>query len=78
MITQGQVQDYKKAYNHLIVRYKKAEKYLNDNNIPLATREKHLDEFKKIIQALNEAMETFRKYGIKMTSLEITEGFARL
>jgi uncharacterized FlaG/YvyC family protein len=78
MITQGQVTEYKIAYNKLINRYKKGAKYLEDNSIPQSEREKHLPELEKIVGDINKALDTFEKCGIELSADERMNGFSRL
>ena len=76
-MTQGQLKEFKIAYNKLVLRHKKAEAYLNNNDIPMADREKYLPEFRKLLNNINKAIEDFNANGIEMTADEILEGFAR-
>lgn len=63
------------AYNKLVQRYKKAEKYLDNNSIPIPDREKHIPEFQKIIKAMDSLMKQLKSTGYEMTSHEILNGF---
>lgn len=61
----------KREYNELLKREAKAETYLNDNSIPLETREKYIGEYKKILDRLNELLRLIGRYKRE----EILEGF---
>ena len=75
LLTGEQVIERKKAYNKLIDRHNKAAAYLDNNKIPLEEREKHIPDFQKLLNRLNEAITMFKNNGVSMTSEEILEGF---
>jgi hypothetical protein len=43
----------KKKYNSLLVRYNKAVSYMNDNNVPIKDKEKHLPSYVQILKDMN-------------------------
>jgi F0F1-type ATP synthase delta subunit len=61
----------KREYNELLKREEKAVEYLDDNSIPLETRENYFSEYKKILDRLNEILELIGRYKRE----EILEGF---
>jgi len=61
----------KREYNELLKREAKAVEYLDDNSIPLETRELHTGEYKKILDRLNEILGLIGRYKRE----EILEGF---
>jgi hypothetical protein len=75
MLTEEQFKKYVQAYNDLIDRYKKAEKYLEDNEIPITEREKRIPEATKLMNRMSKAIDVFRENGINMTQEEVFNGF---
>jgi hypothetical protein len=61
----------KKLYNYLLERHKKGEAYLDNQSIPMAEREKWVDEFMEIGKALGELLGIIGTY----TQEEVLEGF---
>ena len=64
----------KQEYNQVLVRYKKAFKYLSNNEMPLEEREKWLQEYEAIVNKLNELVLEMR-LGEAYTNEELQEGF---
>ena len=70
------IDDLKRAYNVLIQREKKAEKYLENDSIPQVTRDKWLPEFDKITILLSTLMRKYKTLtGHEMADNEIINGF---
>jgi len=65
------VYELRAKYNQLLVREKNAEKYLNDNSIPLEEREKWMPKYKDICERLNELLKQIKFY----TADNILSGF---
>ena len=61
----------KQAYNLLLVRFKRGESYMNNNDIPLTQRERQIPQFKKIMDELSALLNEIKTY----TSKEALEGF---
>lgn len=66
--------ELKQEYNKLLARYRKAEQYLDDNTIPLLTREKYIPELQKIIDNLGTMITDIQKYE-DITEEQILYGF---
>ncbi len=73
--SQPSLETLKAAYNDLIRRQKAMEAYLDDNSIPLETREGKLDEFKSVLRRLNQLLSEIRGMGCAITDKEILNGF---
>ena len=68
--------ELKKAYNVLIAREKKAEKYLDDWNIPQSKKDGWLPEFAKITECLSMLMSDYKKLtGEEMSDDNVLNGF---
>lgn len=75
MLNEKQLKAYKKAYNVLVERYRKAEKYLDNNDIPMSEREKHIPEAIRLINKISKGIDVFRENGIEITEEQIFKGF---
>ena len=70
------LEDLKAAYNVLILREKKAEIFLENNNIPQITRDKWIPEFNKVTECLSMLMRDYKKItGQEMQDSEVLNGF---
>jgi len=70
------IEDLKGAYNVLIQREKKAEKYLENNSVPQETRDKWLPAFTAITEQLSMLMRDYKKLtGNEMLDSEVLNGF---
>jgi len=68
--------ELKKAYNILIAREKKAEKYLDNWDIPQSKKDGWLPEFAKITECLSMLMADYKKLtGEEMKDSEVLNGF---
>ena len=67
------MRDYelKKQYNEVLRRFYKAEMYLENNDIPLEEREKHIPKAKEVIDGLNTLLKEIGTY----TDHEMLNGF---
>ena len=65
----------KVAYNELLQRQKALEAHLNDNSIPLETREGKLDEFQNVLRRLNQLLSEIRRMGQPFGNEEVLNGF---
>lgn len=61
----------KKRYNDLLKRERAAEKYLNDDKIPLKERERWMPAYQAILNELNELLAQIGSYSAD----EILNGF---
>ena len=69
-------QEFMERYNNLLKREKKAEKFLNDDTIDIAKREKWIPEYEKIVSELGQMIKEYRKMtGYDMPSKEMMDGF---
>jgi hypothetical protein len=67
--------ELKQTYNYLVGRYKKAEAYLEDESIPQTTREIYIPDYRKIVNAMSEVLDEFKKIGVLYTDHQILNGF---
>ena len=68
--------ELKKAYNILIAREKKAEKYLDNWDIPQYKKDGWLPEFAKITECLSMLMADYKKLtGEEMKDRNVLNGF---
>ena len=72
---QPSLETLKAAYNELLQRHKTLEAYLDDNSIPLETREGKLDEFQDILRRLNQLLSEIRRMGQPIGTEEVLNGF---
>jgi len=71
------IDDLKRAYNVLIAREHKAEKYLENDKVPQETRDKWLPEFEKITILLSALMRRYKVLtGHEMEISEVLNGFS--
>jgi|MudIll2142460700_1097286.scaffolds.fasta_scaffold16167_3 flagellin-specific chaperone FliS len=63
--------ELKRQYNELLMRYMKAEYYFEDTSISNEDKEKHIPKAKEIINGLNKLLEQIKTY----TSDEVLNGF---
>ena len=61
----------KQNYNQLLVRYKNAEIYMNNPNIPFSEKEKYINEVCKITERLGILLDSIKNY----TQEEALNGF---
>jgi len=61
----------KQKYNDLLERYYKADKYFEDESIPVKTRHEQLENYQKILLELSRLLVEIGDY----TSKEALEGF---
>jgi len=73
--SQPSLEALKVAYNELLQRHKTLQAYLDDNSIPLETREGKLDEFQDILRRLNQLLSEIRRMGQPIGSEEVLNGF---
>lgn len=62
----------KRKYNEGLKRLNKAMKYLDNTNIPIEQREKHIGAFKKLLHNQNIMMD---KLNLKSGDKEVLNGF---
>ena len=68
--------ELKKAYNILIAREKKAEKYLDNWDIPQSKKDGWLPEFAKITECLSMLMADYKKLtGEEISNDNVLNGF---
>jgi len=67
--------ELKIKYNSLVNSYKRVEIYLDDNNVPMAEREKKLPEFYGILNNITIVLGEIKNLNCEMTSEEILNGF---
>ena len=72
---QPPLEAHKVAYNGLLQRHKTLETYLDDNSIPLETREGKLDEFQDVLRRLNQLLSEIRRMGQPIEKEEVLNGF---
>ena len=66
--------DYKKAYNYLLARYKKAEEYFATHT--LEEVDKWLPEFIKILETMSMIINSLEnRFKVKVTDKEKENGF---
>jgi len=65
------VADAKQEYNKLLDRYYKADKYFEDENIPIKIRHEQLENYQKILLELSRLLVIIKNY----TNKEALEGF---
>lgn len=69
-------EEFKIHYNKTLARYKKAEKFFNNDKISFEQKERFFEEFNKVVKTLSMLMKEFAiHYGREMTDKEINEGF---
>lgn len=64
----------KQQYNELLMRFYKAEMYLDDETIPLESREKQIKRASDIIAGLNALLKEIRRE-YSYTEHEVLNGF---
>ena len=70
------IEDLKGAYNVLIAREKKAEKFLEDNSYTIEKRDSWIPEFVKITECLSMLMIDYKNItGEEMNNENVLEGF---
>ena len=67
--------ELKRFYNVLIKRHKKACDYLDNNDIPLEQRDKHVSRYQTLMKTINKCVEMLEINEIKMSNNEIRNGF---
>jgi hypothetical protein len=72
---QPSLETLKATYNELLQRHKVLEAYLDDNSIPLETREGKLDDFQDILRRLNQLLSEIRRSGQPIETEEVLNGF---
>lgn len=63
------------AFNKLVAQLNKAIAYMDDLNVPLEEKEKHLPRYTAIIKAWLAAEEDFKKLGFPLTEEQGWNGF---
>lgn len=71
-----EVSEWKMQYNIYLGRHKKAEQYMNDNNIPIEHREHWVNVYKSITMELDYILTLLNSDGIAYTDEEALNGFA--
>ena len=70
-------EEFMRKYNSLLQREKKAEKFLNDDTVDIAKREKWLPEFLKIEKELSLMIKEYKTItGSDMPTEEILNGYS--
>ena len=70
-------EDFIKKYNALLLREQKAEKFLNDDTVDIAKKEKWLPEFLKIEKELSLMIKEYKTMtGENMPTEEILNGYS--
>lgn len=64
------VQEQKIHYNQLLDRYIRAETYMDNQTIPIPTREKYVPVFQDIMRQLSFLLNSFEKQGIEIEPLK--------
>lgn len=67
--------ELKLKYNALIERFKKAEAYMESENVSLENKKKWLAQFVDLIWNLNDILNQLKTNGFTFTSEEIQNGF---
>ena len=65
----------KQEYNALLVRWKKAEIYMENEEIKYENRIKYADELYDLLQKMNYLLDQLQEQNIKTTEHEILNGF---
>jgi len=68
-------EELKQGYNKLLKTYRKAEIYMDNQNVPVSEREQHLEKFSKIIDGLNGYIKLFKAEKIEYSDEDLLEGF---
>ena len=69
------MKDLKAKYNKVLLNYYRAADYMDNQEVPVKTREKHIPRFKAIIDELNRLLKIFREGGINYSDTEALNGF---
>lgn len=69
------LEQLKKVYTELLQKEKTLEAYLDDNSIPMATREAKVNEFKTITAQLNRLLIEISHAGHLLQCEEVRNGF---
>jgi len=64
--------DTKIRYNELIVRYKNAEKFMDDDTIDIGLREKYIPNLQKLMGEMSKTLDIIGSY----SNHEILNGFS--
>jgi len=67
--------DVKSQYNKILQAHFKATEYLDNNNITLSEREKHLPRYKEIKSKLSALLDEITRQGVFYTQNEALYGF---
>lgn len=73
----AQIEELQVKYNKLLARHDNAYKYMEDNNISIAEKEKYLPEYQKLVAMLEKTIVDINNTGENMTDAEIEYGFTR-
>jgi hypothetical protein len=65
----------KAEYNNYLLRHCKACVYLEDEQVPMADREKWLPQYKVILSNLNRILDTLDIYNISYSVSDVLSGF---
>lgn len=69
--------EFKKKYNEVLAREKKAEEFFDDPNVSMERKEKWLPKFYEIVRELSGMMKEFRELsGEEMSEGEVLDGFS--
>jgi hypothetical protein len=63
-------------FNNLIDRKNKGEKFLDDLNVPLEEKEKHIDLFKDLLDEINKTEIELNELDFKTTENDYLHGIA--
>ena len=67
--------ELKKEYNQYLLRFIKAEVFMDNPMIPSDMKEKHIPELQKILQNLNVLLEEILRLGEIVTEKQLRGGF---
>lgn len=67
--------NFKEEYNKLLAREKKAESYLNDENLPREEHDKWQPKYMEIVYKLGQMIYEYKKAGNEFTVDEQMNGF---
>ena len=62
-------------YNNILLRYYKAAVWMDNQSIPVKTREKYLPQFYTRLVELNQAFKKIKELGVEYTDKDLLNGF---